>query len=360
MTTVVPSVPKGAAFGRYCKALLLARGDPLNAAAYAEGRGPAWREVGMALRSVVTPMTAAGNATSIAYPIAYDFAEMLRPLTVIGRMVGLHRVPFNLITLATVTGAGATWVGEGLPIPASALDFDKGTTLTFAKVSSLVIETLELIRSSTPNIESILSADVARAAAFAIDLAFLSPENSGSAGIRPASITFGGSAFITSTGSAIANIDVDLRSALSVLNNGNVDLSTAVWCMAPHTAVYLSTLRGSGGANAYPLVTARGGFLLGLPILTSNAIGQDSNSPSETFIALIAASEVLLADDGASTVEVSDQASIQADDAPTTSNGSSAIVSLWQNNLASLKASRVVNWQRRRTAGVAVISEVPY
>lgn len=356
----VSSAPRGGLFGRYVQALLIAKGDIVSAAAFAEGRGPAWREVAMSLRAAVTPMDSAENATSLAFPIAFDFAEVLRPMTVVGRMVGLRRVPFNLRTIQVGTGAGASWVGEGMPVPASALDFNAGTTLTFAKVASLVVETLELVRGSTPGVEAVLTADVARAAAYAIDLAFLDPVNSGSAGVKPASVTYGGT-MIPSTGSAVANIDADIRSALAVLNNANIDLSTAVWCMAPHTAVYLSTLRGTGGANAFPLATARGGFLAGLPILTSAAVGQDASSPSETYIALIAASEILLADDGASTVEVSEQASLQLDDAPQAGGATTqAVISLWQNDLAALMATRTINFQRRATAAVATITDVGY
>jgi len=35
-------------------------------------------------------------------------------------------------------------------------------------------------------------------------------------------------------------------------------------------------------------------------------------------------------------------------------------VSLWQNNLIAVRATRYINWQRRNDAGVAVLTDVSY
>ena len=129
---------------------------------------------------------------------------------------------------------------------------------------------------------------------------------------------------------------------------GDADLSNAAWAMRPKTALYLATLRGTAGAPCYPGATAKGGTLLGLPVLTSNAI-TDANSPSEAYIALLCPGEIQVADDGQSLIEYSEQASIEMVDAPTA--GAATMVSPWQHGLVGLRASRAINWRRQRAVG---------
>ncbi|EPN26521.1 peptidase U35, phage prohead HK97, partial [Pseudomonas syringae pv. actinidiae ICMP 19096] len=65
---------------------------------------------------------------------------------------------------------------------------------------------------------------------------------------------------------------------------------------------------------------------------------------------LAKASEILLADDGGVTIDVSREASLQMDSAP--GSGSQELVSLWQNNMVALRAERFINWKRRRPSAV--------
>src|SRR5207249_5278561 len=132
------------------------------------------------------------------------------------------------------------------------------STLTWAKVIATAIISDELVKLSNPSADQIIARDVTAAVAAALDSAFISPDNAGVAGTKPASVTNGASA-IHSAGSSVANIDGDLRAALAILNDSLIDLSNALWIASPRTATYLATVRGSGGAAAYPLVTAKGG-----------------------------------------------------------------------------------------------------
>lgn len=353
----VTSTPRGGAlFGRYLRALIIAKGDVWAAAAFADGQGPGWREVSMALKGAVTPMDAATQSAGLAYPIAMDFAEALRPATIIGRLVGVRRVPFNTRLMSVAVGASAAWIGENVPIPAGALDLDGGTTLPFAKLASLSVHTTELARSSSPSVEMVLAADAIKAAAYAADFALVSEDNAGIAGGKPASITRSATA-VPSSGSAIAQIDTDLRAVIAVLTGALVDLSFGVWLMNPRTATYLATLRGTGGAAAFPGLGPKGGVLLGMPVLTSAAVS-DANSPGECPIILLAADELLLADDGDSTIDISEQAAIIMDSAP--GAGASAMVSLWAHGLAGVKATRAICWQLRHAAACALITGVQF
>ena len=76
------------------------------------------------------------------------------------------------------------------------------------------------------------------------------------------------------------------------------------------------------------------------------------------IIVLADANQILLADDGQVSVDVSREASLEMDDAP--SGGPQSLVSLWQNNLVGLRAERYVTWKLRRDVGVTYLTGVPY
>jgi hypothetical protein len=86
-------------------------------------------------------------------------------------------------------------------------------------------------------------------------------------------------------------------------------------------------------------------------------------SPSTQTIIAVKAGEIYLADDGVVTVEASDQASVEMVDTSSTSGISgtgASLVSLWQNGLVGLKATREVTWKLRRTTAVQYISPAAY
>ena len=95
-----------------------------------------------------SPLVQLQNATS-------EFLDLLRPATIIGRIPGLTRVPFNIRIPSMTTDPTAYWVGEGGTKPVSAAAFDT-QTLTFAKAVGLTVITEELLRFSTPSAEALL------------------------------------------------------------------------------------------------------------------------------------------------------------------------------------------------------------
>jgi HK97 family phage major capsid protein len=348
----VSITPKGQLLGRFIKALILGKGDLLAAHAYAMGQGAGWAGVAESLKGAVAALATSDASTSLFTPVSFDFSEALRPATLLGRIVGTRRVPFNLKMIETATGGTSHWVGEAAPKPLHALDFDSAPQLAPTKLASLSVHTQEAARFTSPAIEGVLAADAIAAAAQAADLALVSPDNAGSAN-KPASITNGATA-ITSTGTAIANVDADLRAVIAVLTAANIDLSTCVWLMAPRSATYMATLRGTGGAPAFPGLGPRGGKLLEMPVLTSAAL-MDESSPTEASIVLLSAAELLVADDGASRIEISTETSIEMQDADSITAGAAQLVSAWQHGLAVLRAERTLNFKMRHATGAAYI-----
>jgi len=128
--------------------------------------------------------------------------------------------------------------------------------------------------------------------------------------------------------------------------------------MNPRTALYLSLLRTAQDVFAFPNITMDGGTWMGFPVITSQSVSLDYGSPSATYIALVDAADILYADDGQVTLDVSREASLQMDSAP--SAGAQSLVSLWQNNLVGLRAERYVHWLKRRSTAAYFIDGVTY
>lgn len=348
--TVTVQAP-GREVARFVKALTRARGDVLAAQAFCEGQG--WTTTAAVCRTLVDPLSQALVDQGLA-PVANDLAAVLRPLTIIGRLTGTRRVPFNCRLLTQDVGGSGDWVAEGQPVPVSAAGIDAAIRLDARKVAAIRVITSELAHTMTTGSDQLIATDIAGSLVQAMDLAFADPANGGTSG-KPASILNTATSF-SSSGSTTAAIGADLKRMLDTLTAADCSLTTASWIMHPATASYLALLRDSGGP-AFPGVTARGGFLLGLPVLTSTSITA-SGSPGERYIGLIEASEVAIADDGLATVELASHAALQMSDAP--SGGATSLVSLWQLGLVGIKGTRYMNWSRRRDGAAAVLRDVTY
>ena len=352
MTASVHLQTRGLQLARFAIALAATKGDLLGAIPFAETKQ--WPQTVAVLKGLVSPLSQADVANALS-PVLFDLAEVLRPLTIIGRLQGMRNVPFRTRALAQSAGGIGSWVSEGAPISVRADAFAFVKELDALKVGAISIISAELLMNATAASYPTIAADLVAGVAEAMDVSFIDPANGGDSA-TPASVTHGATSF-ESTGSALANVDADLGKLLGALTDGNCSLSTAAWVMAPRTASSLARLRGSGGGSAYPSITARGGSLLGLPVITSGNV-KATGSPGETLIALIEASEVCVADDGAGEVELTTVASVQMNDAPP--GGAQQEISLWQSGLVGLKSTRVTNWTIRRATSAAVLRSVLY
>jgi HK97 family phage major capsid protein len=348
---------KGSVFVRYVKSLAIARGDHSAAIGFAQSQG--WnnaREVVESIKATIAPQSMS-DAGIIPTPAAMDFADFIRPLTIIGRLTGLRRAPARTRVIAATNGSTAYWSGESQPRPISKMTL-AGSILEPLSVIAMLVATQELIQFSSDLAESILSRDLAAAAVYAMDSAFIDPANAGIAGVKPASITNGVTTF-HSSGNTLDNISADLDLLVEALSGSGSNLLYPAWILRPRTWVYLKRLRGSSGALAWPgLTTVRdGGELLGFPVIVSSASPSDVGSPQEGGeITLVDASMVQVVDSGGA-LAVSTQASIAMSDVP----GSPATqVSMWQSNAVSIKTTRYTNWEQVRPGMAQVLDVVTY
>lgn len=366
--TVKQNLEPGVRFARWGMALLRAKGN-LNDALSIIQNEKRWMDTSPELALVAKAAVAAGDTTTSGWAselvynqnLASEFIEYLRPMTVLGKL-NLRNVPFN-VRMGQQSGTGtAYWVGQGAPIPMS-----KGTvtaqTLGIAKCAGLMAIDEELARSSSPNAEILVRDDLAAVISTFIDVQFLDPNVAAVANVSPAAITNGITA-TAATGTAVANLRTDLATLLKGMADADENIADCVWIMTPNQAMQIALMLNSLGLPLYPEMGVNGGTLLGLPVITSNSANIPGSPASGAQIILLNQKEVFLADDGQVTIDVSREASIQMLDNPTnTSTGSTtatAMVSMFQTHSLALRATRFINWARRRSTAVQVIREAAY
>lgn len=342
-----PVLPKGTAFVRYACALAMSRGNKFEAAEYAKRWESTTPEVTLALKAAVNPGTTvepAWAAPLVAVtPLASEFLELLRPATLIGKIPGLRMVPFN-ISAAVQTGGGTYgFVGEGAPKPVGNLQLTSAT-LPIAKAAGIIVISQELARLSSPRAEDVVRTDMVNGMAEFLDGKFIDPTNAGVAGVEPASIT-NAAVSVGSAGTSGANAETDFKNLVGSMIAVNQSIAGLVLIMSESNALNLSLARTTNGEFMFPNLSAGGGSIAGIAVVTSQKAG--------TTVALVSPRDILMADDGGVDIDVSTQAAVELNTVPTSPvSASSVLVSLWQNNLIGLKAERFINWKRARLAGV--------
>jgi HK97 family phage major capsid protein/HK97 family phage prohead protease len=361
------NVPKGIGFIRLVgakTAAYLSKGQftPLE---FVRAR-PHWQsetpEVEAVLKAAVSPGTTTDSTWAsplVEYQmLASEFVDYLHPKTIIGRINGLRRVPFKVKFPRQTGTATAGWVGEAKPKPATSLAFDS-LTLDPTKVAGIIPISMELMRLSSPSAEMIVRDELAAAIVELTDNDFTDPEKSASAGVSPASITNGVTG-VAATGTAYSNLKADVKSVMDNYFAANITPDTVL--MRQSMALSLSLMETSLGNPQFPGLTMNGGTFLGMNAITSENIDHTEDSPQEgALIIFLRAQDIALADDGQAEIDVSTEASIEMSTTPTDPvTASTVLVSLWQHNLVGIRAERMINWVKRRSAAVQYIKAAKY
>lgn len=364
--SVKTNLPPGITFVRMSLALAKAKGNPMIANEIAKEiyrdtpqvanvlkasismGGTA--ELSLQSKTAVTAVLGSDTAVTQYSDMESEFVALLRPRTIMGRMDKLRRVPFLMRAGRALTGATGAFVGEGAPKPVNKQTFEN-VSLGYAKAAVIVVLSDEAVRFSNINAEMRAREDMIDGITTYLDKRFMDPAYSGVANVSPASIT-NAATRVQASGTTLAAIDTDVRSAMAPFSTSDVDPESAVWVMSAATALRLSMKRNTNDESAYPMLSMAGGTWYGLPVIVSSAMVA-SGSPSENQIALVTQREVFLADDGGISIDMSTEASVQMNDAP--SAGAQSLVSLWQNNLVALRAERYINWAPRRASNLGIV-----
>jgi HK97 family phage major capsid protein len=284
-----------------------------------------------------------------------DFAEYLRPETIVGKL-NLRSIPFDTaLGISTSAGAGY-WVGEGAAKPLTSFNVDK-TTLAPMKCANIVVLTEELLRRESYSAETLVRDEMKNALVSLIDTAFIDPANSGTSNVKPASVT-NGAPHSTATGTGDADdVRADLRSLINEFVAANSQGGPIVLVMRATDALGAGMMVNALGQPEFPNISMAGGSLFpGLSVITSQTV------PSGTVVAL-QPSDIYLGDDGGFMVDVSREASLQMLDNPTNSSVTptpTSVVSLWQTNSVGFRCERIINWKKRRSTAVAYLTGVAW
>ena len=354
--TVKANVPKGTAFARMCMAMAAGKGDSYKTMQYAKQ----WKDSTPEVEQMIDHMwhtksaVAVGTTTDATWagPLVVtqplnEFLELLRPRTLLGRIPGLRQVPFNVSVPTQTTGGTYGWVGQNKPKPVTKADY-ASVTVPFSKAAGIIVISEELAMLSSPSAEGLVREEMIAGMGQFLDTQFVDPAVAVAANVSPASIT-NGAATIASSGVTGAAAKTDLASRVAVFAAANIPLDGSVWLMNDSNAFGIAMSVNGLGQPLFPGMTAQGGTLFGMPVIVSNNVG--------LRVILVHAPSILYADEGGVRIDVSREASVQMDSAPTdTVDATTVYLSLWQRNLIGLKAERFITWIRARAAAVTYIT----
>lgn len=321
----------GLPFARTAIATALAKGVPAETAKITVAR---WGVAKAATEAGATLSGSWGADLTDFERQAVEFFEAVAELSVIGQMAGLRRVPPLTRCVTRVDATTAEWRGEGQPQPISAGAF-AAEALPLRELAAMTVVSRELLENGSTLAERAVRDDLLRAVADAMDRAFLDPANTGTPGVKPASITAG----LTAT-NATNDLRADLAAFFAAFGG---DMSRAYFIMHPATAAGLTSAD-------HPGIGARGGELCGTPVLTTR------NCPPGLLV-LVDPAGIAVAE-GEGRAITSEHASVEMETTPTgdaTTPTAVEVVSLWQTNSVALGVSRQVNWSVIRPGAVALL-----
>jgi HK97 family phage prohead protease len=359
-----PAPEKGIRFARFAKCIGLAHKTHRDPIAIAEERYANDPTIAAVVKAAVSAGNTgnanwAGNLVGDESSIFADFVEFLRPQTILGRfgangVPALRRVPFRVPLIGQTSGGAGYWVGEGKAKPLTKFDFSR-TTLNPLKVANIAVVTMEVLRDSSPSAEAIVRDQLAAALRARLDVDFIDPAKAAVEGVSPASI-LNGVAGIASSGNTADDVRADLRALFGAFIAANNAPTSGAFLMEATTALALSLMTNPLGQAEFGGITMNGGTLSGLPVIVSEYVPAG-------VVALVNASDIYLADEGDIDVDMSTEASLEMDTAPTGDSitpTAAELVSLWQTNSVGFRAERTVNWARRRASAVAYLTGVAW
>src|SRR5690554_57505 len=351
------SLKDGMGFARVARVKALAhihRADPL---AVAEQVYPGDDQTAKAVKREAVPAantmseTWAGNLINEGGAAFADFVEYQRERSVLGQISDrLRRLPFDTPVLVQGSAGSASWVKEGEAKPVTQWTYTR-TKLVPLKVAAIAAATKEMLKRASVAGDTLIRDELTRAVNAAVDGTFVSDAaavtDESPAGLR------NGVAPITLTGDgSVAGVRCDIAQFLKELVGDNLSVSGSFWIMSEATAINLSLATNEVGAPAFPGVTPNGGTLAGLPVFTSQLVADETEG---SVVMLVKGDEIFLGDEDGIEVSISDQASIQMDDAPTQSSvtpTATTSVSMFQTNSVAFLVERFLNWQKRRASAV--------
>jgi hypothetical protein len=319
---------RGIALIRWLRCLVKSEGSPIGAWSLFEECDPRWST--FAVKAAVNPGTTSepawgGPMAQFQPPSQQAVCELIRGADVLGQLKGVRRVPFQTSGVGQISGGSFSWVGEGAPAPVSNLQLTSAN-VGISKTAGIVIMSRELLMASNGTAERTSLGDLIRGTAEFTDRQLLDPTVTATS-VSPASI-LAAAPSIASAGTSSANALTDAKALQRTFFTNNADASAGHWIMSPANA----------GALAVALNVPELKTLFDLPVVKSTS--------ASTRVAIVDAGQLLVADDDSLQVDVSRQASVELNTAPTSpASASSVYVNLWQAGLVGIRVVRTISWK---------------
>jgi len=365
--SVRQNVEPGVPFARYAIAMARAEGNKTQALQIVQATRR-WKDTPQVEQFLMAAVGAgttggAGWADDLVYArnLTSDFVQLLQAATIVDRIPGLRRVPFDIRVGTLASGLTGYWVGEARPIPLSKFATDV-LPLTHHKVAGLTPISRELAESSEPSAETLVR-DLLRAAIVKVmDLSFIDPERTAVAGVNPASVTNGVTA-VSVTGTTVAALRTDVATLMNKFITAGIPTTGGVWIMTPSIALAISMMQNALGQPAFDGMNPEGGRFLGYPVVVSQTALTTGSPVGGNLLIFIIPSEIFIADSQTVDVVISREASLEMSDAPTnradTGTGA-AMVSMFQNDSLAIRGIRDITWVKARAAAAQFIVDAAY
>jgi HK97 family phage major capsid protein/HK97 family phage prohead protease len=358
-----PAPEKGIRFARYAKCLAISTKTHQPIDRVAEGiYGKADPDLVDIVKAAVSAMTTANTDALIGNEGGFaDFVEFLRPMTIVGRfgtgnIPALTRVPFRVPLISEASETDAQWVGEGKGKPLTKFTVGRNE-ISPLKFATIAVQTMELIRDSSPSSDVLLRNSLAKAIAKRSDLSFIDPASAAVPNVRPASILNGVTAVTNSAATGADAVREDVQALIGAFVAANNPLQSGVWIMSATYALRLMMMLNPLGQREFPGITMQGGTFFELPVIVSNYLTD--------YVALVNAEDIYLADEGGVDIAMSTEASLEMVDTPTQDSGAAdpvetTVVSMFQTNSVAFRAERTMNWARRRASAVSWMDNITW
>jgi hypothetical protein len=345
----------GLSFTRVAIAKAMAGGDRVLAEGFARKR---WGRDAETIVQYIKAPVAGSEAATLANEPAMDFRAAAFPETLLGKLPGVRRVPTFRPMLTQTSRSTAQWIKHGQAIRPYAGGYTRDPGLRLKKVGSLFVCSKESIEDS--GAEENIRVGLLTGCTVEMNRAFIDPANTGD-DATPASVTSEATPIVMA-GDTIDHLDNAFREALQALGP-MVNMASVRVIMSAALAGCLALARGTGGAPAYPGLTAAGGMVAGLPALTFDGADNASSSDGE-FIALVDGSAVSYTDEmpevGLSLDALIELNTEPTGDSVTPTAASQTLVSMFQEEAVCFRGTWRANWLLRRPDAVQVITGVPF
>lgn len=340
---VKSNMPKGIGFAKAIRAkiasqLEMRKGNYASALDIAKERNEP-EQVIRYLEKANFASTTNPNTSALTDPdtLTTEFIELLRANTIFDKLTGFRNVPFNTSMANQLTGAVASWTGEGKKKPVTIGSFGK-VKMDEHKVTGITAFTDEFLRNSKPKSDQIFLDDLIAALSEVIDTTFIGTD----AGTddQPAGILYGVTP-ITGTGMTITATDADLEKLVAEFLANNKSLAGAAFIMSEVRANQFARMVNALGAKYHPEMNAA------INAKSLDGIQVVESEHADNKLIMLKPSEILLADDEQVDISYSNEATLDM--------GNGTTVNLWQLNMSAVRCERYISWAKRRATAASFI-----